>query len=131
MAISWAFPPAHAAEIKVAHVKKQNTDRQDAQQLLKLMRENRFPRIWVPSLENRSRHPTSHERLTGLPWDASYHDGPAPVCQPQPAIVRLASSNQRLPGSREPTLLCNQVDFTEVLRTMPWSAKDCVLFSRL
>ena len=22
------------------------------------------------------RHPTSHERLTGLPWDASYHDGP-------------------------------------------------------
>jgi hypothetical protein len=25
----------------------------------------------------RGRHPTSHERLTGLPWDASYHDGPA------------------------------------------------------
>src|SRR5581483_9766843 len=23
------------------------------------------------------RHPTSHERLTGLPWDASYLDGPA------------------------------------------------------
>jgi ubiquinone/menaquinone biosynthesis C-methylase UbiE len=39
------------------------------------------------------RHPTSHERLTGLPWDASYHDGPAPwdVSQPQPAVVRLAS----------------------------------------
>ncbi len=39
------------------------------------------------------RHPTSHERLTGLPWDASYHDGPAPwdIGQPQPAIVRLAS----------------------------------------
>ena len=39
------------------------------------------------------RHPTSHERLTGLPWDASYHDGPAPwdLGQPQPAIVRLAS----------------------------------------
>src|SRR2546423_3841278 len=39
------------------------------------------------------RHPTSHERLTGLPWDASYHDGPAPwdVGRPQPAIVRLAS----------------------------------------
>jgi SAM-dependent methyltransferase len=31
--------------------------------------------------------------MTGLPWDASYHDGPAPwdVGQPQPAIVRLAS----------------------------------------
>jgi hypothetical protein len=41
----------------------------------------------------RGRHPTSHERLTGLPWDASYHNGPAPwdIGQPQPAIVRLAS----------------------------------------
>ena len=39
------------------------------------------------------RHPTSHERLTGLPWDASYHDGPAPwdIGRPQPAIVRLVS----------------------------------------
>ena len=39
------------------------------------------------------RHPTSHERLTGLHWDASYHEGPAPwdIGRPQPAIVRLAS----------------------------------------
>ncbi len=39
------------------------------------------------------RHPTSHERMTRLPWDASYQDGPAPwdIGQPQPAIVRLAS----------------------------------------
>jgi SAM-dependent methyltransferase len=31
--------------------------------------------------------------MTGLPWDASYHPGPAPwdIGQPQPAIVRLAS----------------------------------------
>ena len=31
--------------------------------------------------------------MTGLPWDASYYDGPAPwdIGQPQPAIVRLAS----------------------------------------
>jgi SAM-dependent methyltransferase len=31
--------------------------------------------------------------MTGLPWDASYHDGPAPwdIGEPQPAIVRLAS----------------------------------------
>src|SRR5437867_9455218 len=42
------------------------------------------------------RRPTSHERLTGLPWDASYHDGPAPwdIGQPQPAIVRLASADR-------------------------------------
>jgi SAM-dependent methyltransferase len=41
----------------------------------------------------RGRQPTSHERLTGLPWDASYHDGAAPwdIGQPQPAIVRVAS----------------------------------------
>jgi SAM-dependent methyltransferase len=39
------------------------------------------------------RRPTSHERLTGLPWDASYRDGPAPwdIGHPQPAVVRLAS----------------------------------------
>ena len=39
------------------------------------------------------RRPTSHERMTGLPWDASYRDGPAPwdIGQPQPAVVRLAS----------------------------------------
>ena len=39
------------------------------------------------------RHPTSHERRSGLPWDASYHDGPAPwdIDRPQPAIVRVAS----------------------------------------
>src|SRR5215472_18921410 len=39
------------------------------------------------------RLPTSHERLTGLPWDASYRDGPAPwdVGRPQPAIVRVAA----------------------------------------
>jgi SAM-dependent methyltransferase len=39
------------------------------------------------------RPPTSHERMTGQPWDASYHDGPAPwdTGRPQPAVVRLAS----------------------------------------
>jgi SAM-dependent methyltransferase len=39
------------------------------------------------------RRPTSHERMTGLPWDASYRDGPAPwdIGRPQPAIVRLAA----------------------------------------
>ncbi|MBO0877655.1 MAG: class I SAM-dependent methyltransferase [Pseudonocardia sp.] len=39
------------------------------------------------------RSPTSHERMSGLPWDASYHDGPAPwdIGRPQPAIARVAS----------------------------------------
>jgi SAM-dependent methyltransferase len=41
----------------------------------------------------RGRQPTSHERMTGMPWDASYRDGPAPwdIGRPQPAIVRLAA----------------------------------------
>src|SRR5215813_232571 len=41
----------------------------------------------------RGRQPTSHERMAGKPWDASYHDGPAPwdIGRPQPAVVRLAS----------------------------------------
>lgn len=36
------------------------------------------------------RAPTSHERMTGLPWDASYRDGPAPwdIDRPQPALLR-------------------------------------------
>jgi SAM-dependent methyltransferase len=44
----------------------------------------------------RGRYPTSHERMTGLPWDASYHGGPAPwdIGQPQPAVVRLASEGR-------------------------------------
>lgn len=38
------------------------------------------------------RYPTSHERTTGQPWDASYHDGPAPwdIGRPQPAVERVA-----------------------------------------
>ena len=42
-----------AAEIKTKRVRKQKTDRQDAQLLLKLLLENNFPRVWVPSPENR------------------------------------------------------------------------------
>ena len=39
------------------------------------------------------RQPTSHERLAGRPWDASYLGGVAPwdIGEPQPAIVRLAA----------------------------------------
>ncbi|HVH70735.1 MAG TPA: IS110 family transposase [Candidatus Dormibacteraeota bacterium] len=41
-----------AAEIKTKRVRKQKTDREDARLLLKLLLENRFPRIWIPSPEN-------------------------------------------------------------------------------
>ncbi|HVS90207.1 MAG TPA: transposase [Candidatus Acidoferrum sp.] len=42
-----------AAKIKTKRIRKQKTDRQDAQLLLKLLLENNFPRVWVPSPENR------------------------------------------------------------------------------
>jgi SAM-dependent methyltransferase len=42
------------------------------------------------------RQPTSHEQKSGRPWDASYHDGPAPwdIGHPQPAIARLATEGE-------------------------------------
>ena len=42
-----------AARIATMRVRKQKTDRQDAQLLLKLMMEDRFPRVWISSLEDR------------------------------------------------------------------------------
>src|SRR5580704_2807069 len=46
----WIGDPA---EIKTKRVRKQKTDREDARLMLRLLLENRFPRIWVPSPENR------------------------------------------------------------------------------
>ena len=42
-----------AAEIRTKRVRKQKTDRQDAQLILQLLLEDRFPQIWVPSWETR------------------------------------------------------------------------------
>ncbi|MGO9542743.1 MAG: IS110 family transposase [Terriglobales bacterium] len=42
-----------AAEIHAKRVRKQKTDRQDAQLILRLMLKDDFPRVWVPSWENR------------------------------------------------------------------------------
>jgi SAM-dependent methyltransferase len=42
------------------------------------------------------RRPTSHERMTGQPWDASYHLGGPPwdIGRPQPVVVRLAAAGR-------------------------------------
>ena len=42
-----------AAEIRARRVRKHETDRQDAEHILQLLVEDRFPKIWVPSGENR------------------------------------------------------------------------------
>ncbi len=41
------------AEIRTKRVRKQKTDRQDAQLIVRLLLEDRVPQIWVPSWENR------------------------------------------------------------------------------
>ena len=46
----WIGDPA---EIKAKRVKKQKFDREDARLLLRLLRENNIPQIWVPDSENR------------------------------------------------------------------------------
>jgi transposase len=42
-----------AAQIRAKRVRKQKTDRHDAQLILKLMLKDDFPQIWVPSWKNR------------------------------------------------------------------------------
>jgi transposase len=43
----------HPAKIRAAEPRKQKYDRRDANLLLKLLAENRFPSIWMPSTEQR------------------------------------------------------------------------------
>jgi transposase len=42
-----------AAQIRASYVRRQKTDRRDAGHILKLLMENRFPRLWTPSAEQR------------------------------------------------------------------------------
>jgi transposase len=42
-----------AAQIRASYVRRQKTDRRDAGHILRLLMENRFPRLWVPTAEQR------------------------------------------------------------------------------
>ena len=42
-----------AAQIRASYVRKQKTDRRDAAHILRLLLEERFPRLWTPSVEQR------------------------------------------------------------------------------
>jgi transposase len=61
----WVGDPA---QIRAKRERKQKNDRRDAEHLLKLMLENYFPRIWVPTPENRDvRQLVLHRhRLVGM-----------------------------------------------------------------
>ena len=50
-------------------MKKQKYDREDARLLLRLMREDNFPKIWIPSSENRDVRQLLWHRKTKL-WSA-------------------------------------------------------------
>ena len=43
----------HPAQIRACEPRKQKHDRRDAQLLLRLLSEDRFPAIWMPSIEQR------------------------------------------------------------------------------
>ncbi len=45
--------PAHAAQIRARAVRRQKTDSRDAEHLLELLSTQRFPRLWIPSPEQR------------------------------------------------------------------------------
>jgi transposase len=51
--LGFALKLGDAAEIRASVVRRQKTDRRDAEHLLDLLRQDRFPEIWVPSLEER------------------------------------------------------------------------------
>lgn len=61
----WIGDPA---KIRAAEVRRQKTDRRDAEHLLQLLLEDRFPRIWVPTMVERDlRQLVLHRhRLVGL-----------------------------------------------------------------
>ena len=43
-----------AAQIRASYVRKQKTDKRDARHILKLLLEERFPRLWTPTAEMRN-----------------------------------------------------------------------------
>ena len=42
-----------AAQIRASYVRKQKTDKRDAAHILRLLLEDRYPRLWTPSAEQR------------------------------------------------------------------------------
>ncbi len=61
----WVGDPA---EIRARSVRRQKTDRRDAEHILDLLLSNRFPRLWIPTLEERdARQLLKHrQKLVGM-----------------------------------------------------------------
>src|ERR1700722_4652536 len=104
----WIGDPA---EIKTRRVKKQKTDRKDAQLLLRLMRENNFPKIWVPSSENRD--------LRQLLWHRHR------LVQTRTRIMNQLQAIVMNEGKRRKTKLWSQQGRAELekLSLAPWASR--------
>ena len=98
-----------AAQIRAKRVRKQKTDRQDAQLILKLMLKDDFPQIWVPSWENRDlrqllwhRHRLvqARTRIMNQLQASGGRRSPARCC----ASLRLASATCRNGGLESPAV---------------------------
>jgi hypothetical protein len=87
-----------AAEIRTKRVRKQKTDRQDAQLILRLLLEDRFPQIWEPTASGSAQRRTAlQEAVVAGPRTAA--TGIIPVgSMGKPATARPAG----VAGSAEP-----------------------------
>ena len=83
------------AKIRAAEPRKQKNDRRDAQLLLKLLSENRFPTIWMPSTEQRDLRTLLRHRHQ---WVTDANSRPAHV-----AIDGTQSRSQARPLTMEPS----------------------------
>jgi transposase len=104
----WLGDPA---EIETKRVKKRKTDREDARLLLKLMMEDRFPRIWVPSPENRD--------LRQLLWHRHR------LVQMRTRIMNQLQALAMNEGRRWKSKLWSEVGRTELekLALAPWASR--------
>ena len=59
------------AKIRVSEPRKQKNDRRDARLRLKLLAENRFPSIWMPSREQRDLQILLRHRHPSFTWECA------------------------------------------------------------
>src|SRR6201997_5780422 len=93
-----------AAEIHRKRERKQKTDRQDAQHILRLLLKDDFPRIWVASWENRDLrqllwHWHTDTLLTQFLSHTTTPTGWAPLLSPEPWLVGTTKIYSGLGGA--------------------------------
>jgi transposase len=110
-----------AAEIKTKRVRKQKADREDAKLLLQLLLENRFPRIWAPSPENRDlRQLLWHRHRLVQMRTRIMNQLQALAGYPTSMIVR------RIVGSTG-LVLANRLSLIDILLGEPYRHLECLL----